>query len=166
MEWRWFSLEQVNSVEGPEWKVWDEPPGFRSRSLLAFKAGEAARRQGPEAFERFLLALLRARHVERLPLDEQETIDRAAAESLDAARLRRDMQDPTLLRALKRDHEEALTLGVFGTPTLVFDNGGAAYLKMRPDPPDDEVMDVWRSLKALIADRPYITEVKRPKRPE
>lgn len=165
--WRWFSLEQVNSVEGPEWKVWERPAGHKSRSLLAFTAGESARRQGSEAFQRFHLTLLQARHVDRLPLQDIDTILTVANQvGLDGARLARDMADPDILLALARDHQEAVSLGVFGTPTLFFENGRSAYLKMRPAPPDDEVLDVFTSLRTLIAFRPYIAEIKRPNPPD
>ncbi|HEU5431193.1 MAG TPA: DsbA family protein, partial [Thermomicrobiales bacterium] len=48
--WRYFPLEQVNSAEGPDWKLWEQPDNFRSRGLPAFRAAEAARQQGEEAF--------------------------------------------------------------------------------------------------------------------
>jgi protein-disulfide isomerase len=156
----------VNSIEGPEWKVWERPAGHRSRSLLAFSAGEASRRQGNEAFERFHLALLRARHEDGLTLTEPDTI-RSAAEiaELDVAQLEQDMQDPMILNVLARDHEEGVALGVFGTPTLVFEEGGSAFLKMRPGPPPEESVDVFDALRTFAATRPYIAEIKRPSPP-
>jgi hypothetical protein len=166
LTWRWFSLEQVNSVEGPEWKVWERPSGHRSRSLLAFSAGEAARLQGVEAFERFHLSLLRARHEDGLVLTEPETIRETASKAeLDVAKLEADMQDPGILAALARDHEEGVALGVFGTPTLVFAEGASVFLKMRPGPPPEEAVDVFTSLRTLAVSRQYIAELKRPSPP-
>src|SRR4051812_46004445 len=131
--WRWFSLEQINSKSGPEWKVWERPAGFDSRTLLAFSAGEAARRQGEDAFRRFHFALLSAKHVDEKPLDDQATIDAAArAAGLDLERLHRDMVDPQILDGLQRDHEDGYARGVFGTPTVYFDDGQGFFLKMRP----------------------------------
>jgi hypothetical protein len=165
--WRWFSLEQVNSIEGPEWKAWNRPPGHRSRSLLAFSAGEAARRQGAEVFERFHLTLLRARHEQKLSLQERETIFHAARETgLDLPRLERDMEDPTILHPLASDHEEAAGLGVFGTPTIFFESGLSVYLKMRPQPPDEEALDFFHALMSTMANRPYVYELKSPRQPE
>ena len=62
--WRYFPLEQVNSVEGPEWKLWEQPADYKSRGRGAFHGAIAARNQGDDAFERFHLALLKAKHVE------------------------------------------------------------------------------------------------------
>ncbi len=166
IEWQWFALEQVNSVEGPEWKVWERPAGHRSRSLLAFSAGEAARRQGSDAFERFHIGLLQARHVDGLALQELETVTGVAEQSgLDMARFERDLADPTILASLEREHQEGAQLGVFGTPTLVFEYGRSAFLKMRPAPPEDEALDVFNALRTLVTERTYIAEIKRPTPP-
>ena len=108
--WKSFSLEQVNSKEGPDWKVWDHPQREQSRSLLALWAAEAARRQGTEAFERFHLALLTARHGGdgRIPLNEiAPMLDVAETSSLDVAKFQRDLNDKGLLDNVARDHTEA-----------------------------------------------------------
>jgi predicted DsbA family dithiol-disulfide isomerase len=161
--WRWFSLEQVNSKEGPEWKVWERPDGFTSRALPAFSAGEAARRQGADAFRRFHFALLSAKHVEEKPLEDPATIDDAArGAGLDLERLHRDMADPAILDTLARDHEDGMARGVFGTPTVFFDDGQGFFLKMRPAPPAGEAAGVFQSLRGIIVGHPNIKEVKRP----
>src|SRR5207245_1625957 len=137
---RWVWVGQVNSAEGPEWKVWNRPPGHRSRSLLAFSAGEAARRQGPRQFERFHLALLAARHVHKKALQERETIlDTAREAELDVAQLERDLEDPNILQALARDHEEPRSLGRFRQRRL------AAFA-------DDDFAAIQRDLYAVKAD--------------
>lgn len=164
VRWKYFSLEQVNEDAGVGVNVWDEPPGFKSRGLLAFKAAEASRRQGDAAFRRFHLDLLVERHEKgrkRLDLDLIDDVARAAG--LDLDRLHRDLDDPTLLRALARDHTEAVEqFGTFGTPTLVFPGGAAAYLKMLPPPPESEMVPLFEDLQRMIVGRTYVAEVKRP----
>src|SRR6185437_10838347 len=71
VNWRYFPLEQVNSAEGPDWKLWEQPEGYRSRGLPAFRAAEAARRQGDEAFAAIHVALLRARHEDGADIAER-----------------------------------------------------------------------------------------------
>lgn len=163
LHWRYFSLEQVNQKHGPDWKLWEQPESYPSRGRLAWKGAEAARQQGPEAFERFHLALLRLRHEESWELTRPETIVEAARRAgLDLEQFQRDFQAATL-DGLARDHEEGVQrYGVFGTPTLVFPGGRAAYLKLRPLPPESEYPAVWERLKDIIAGRPYIEEIKRP----
>lgn len=164
IDWRYFSLEQVNNENGPNWKLWEQPPEYESRGRLAFQAAEAARLQGKEAFERFHLALLRKRHEEAKKLFLKETaIEAAGVAGLDLRRFENDLAEPSLIQKLAADHTYAVEHhGVFGTPTLVFANGRAAYLKMKPAAPPAEAIAVWNDLHETIARRPYIEEVKRP----
>jgi len=166
LRWRYFSLEQVNQKHGPDWKLWEQPETYPSRGRLAWKGAEAARGQGEEAFERFHLALLRLRHEESWDLTKVETVFEAARRAeLDLDRFRHDF-DAATLDSLARDHEEGVQrYGIFGTPTLVFENGRAAYVKLRPLPPESEYMPVWERLREIIAERPYIEEIKRPEPP-
>ncbi len=39
ISWKNFQLEQANSKEGPEWKVWEQPDEHERRSLVAAMAG-------------------------------------------------------------------------------------------------------------------------------
>ena len=53
LQWKNFSLEQINAANGGQGKVWDQTDLTKTRSLLASVAGEAARRQGDDAFNSF-----------------------------------------------------------------------------------------------------------------
>ncbi len=164
INWRYFSLEQVNSKQGPEWKIWDQPEDYPGRGLLAFRAAEAARQQGGPAFNRFHIALLRARHEDRRDIADTGTLIQAAKNAdLDMPRFRKDLGDRRLLARLAEDHTFAVeTLGVFGTPTLVFAGGQAVFLKMSPPPPPEECLSVLTDLRQMVEQRQYIKEVKRP----
>ena len=166
--WKNFQLEQVNRKEGPEWKVWEQPDEHQARSLVAAKAGEAARLQGREHFDRFHLALLRARHAGdgRIPLNEDGPIERLAEDAgLDVGRLRADMKGRSLLDNVARDHTEAVeSHGVFGTPTFVFENGNAVYLKSFI-PPEEATVDFFEHFVALMAHHTHVGELKRPQPP-
>lgn len=81
------------------------------------------------------------------------------------ARFEQDFNNASL-DAVGHDHEEGVnTYGVFGTPTFVFPDGRAAYLRLRPLPPEPEMMAVWQQLEAIMEERPYILEIKRPVAP-
>jgi hypothetical protein len=151
VEWQYFSLEQVNHRAGEGVNVWDRPAGYQSTSLDAFAGAEAARRQQrPGAREQLTRAV----------------VEQVAAETgFDMTRFRQDLNDPTILEPLTRQHQEALALGVFGTPTLVFENGLSGYLKMIPAPTGEEALHTWEHVKAVIQDRAYIQEIKRPPKP-
>ena len=165
--WKNFSLEQVNSKEGEDWKVWEQSDIGERRSLMSQVAAEAARRQGPEAHQKFHLALLTARHGGdgRIALNEEEPlIELAEKVGLDGGRLREDMKDPELKKIVGRDHEAATEEGIFGTPTFVFEDGGSAYIKTFIPPVEDAVAE-FEHFMAIASDRPYIGEIKRPQPP-
>ena len=163
VEWKYFSLEQVNNQHGPDWKLWEQPESFPSRARLAWKGAIAAHKQGKEAFDRFNLALLTARHADGKDLTDPETIlDAARQADLDLKQFKQDLEQVDL-KPVGRDYEEGReNYGVFGTPTFVFEDGHAAYLRLRPLPPKDQLVDVWQQVRSVIDGRPNILEIKRP----
>ena len=166
INWQYFSLEQVNSQQGPEWKIWEQSDDYPSRGLRAFRAGEAARRQGKAAFVVFHIALLKARHEQRQDIADMNTLNQVAEmANLDMVQFRKDFGDPKLLAKLAEDHTFAIeTLGVFGTPTLVFPESQAVFLKMSLPSPE-ESLSVFSEVRNLAERRRHIQEIKRPPLP-
>ena len=167
INWRYFSLEQANSQQGPQWKIWEQPEDYPSRGLRAFWAAEAARRQGEAAFSSFHIALLRARHEQRQDIADMNTLIQVAESvNLKMTRFQKDLSNRQLLAKLAKDHTFAVeTLGVFGTPTLVFPGRQAIFLKMSPPSPE-ECLAIFTELRHLAERRRYIQEIKRPQRPD
>lgn len=172
--WKNFSLEQnaftlKQKAEGgdSDWKVWEQEDASQGRSLTAQIAAEAARRQGEEQHAAFHLALLTARHGGdgRISLsDEEPMLELAGSLGLDTARMREDMRDPELRNSIGNDHEEAVSQGIFGTPTYVFENGNTAYLKaFIPD--DEDAVAAFEHYMAIANHRNYFGEIKRPQPP-
>ncbi len=166
--WKHFSLEQNEHEEDDDSKVWEEPNDSRAKYLLAMRAAEAARRQGEDAFERFHLALLTARHEgsRRIPLNDPDPLVKVAQEvGLDVERFKKDLNDRELLENIGRDHTEAVEKhGVFGTPTFVFENSTAAFLKTYI-PPEDDSAAFFEHFIELFGRRPFVGEIKRPQPP-
>ena len=174
--WRHFSLEQnaytikqgsEGNGDDPDWKVWEQEDPTAGRGLLAQMASEAARRQGSEAQDKFNLALLIARHAGegRVALNDEESLIEVAEEAgLDVGQLREDLKDPELAKIVGRDHEEAVELGIFGTPTFVFENGNAAFLKAFIPPEEDAVAE-FEHFTAIAGKMSNIGEIKRPQPP-
>lgn len=164
--WRFFPLEQVNSANGPEWKLWEQPEGFRSKGLPAFRGALAARQQGPEAFLRYHHALLALRHQEGKDHGKRPTVIEAARRAdLDPERFERDLADRSLLPAIGEDYARGREgHGVFGTPTFVFPDGETAYLRMLPAAPADDAVQYFDEFVRTVRGRSYIHEIKRPKK--
>ncbi|GIW03922.1 MAG: hypothetical protein KatS3mg059_0542 [Thermomicrobiales bacterium] len=94
-------------------------------------------------------------------------MEAAELAELDIQRFLSDLEDRRLLADIGRDYLEGREkFGVFGTPTFVFHNGAAAYLKMRPAAPAEEAMTVFQEFVRTVRDRSYVVEIKRPKRSE
>ena len=165
VSWRYFSLSQVNSRQDPSWTVWSAPAAETVQGRLAFAAAEGARRQG--RFADFHMALLRARHRDRQNVDDLAVVEKVAHESgLDLERLRADVADPGILHALASDHQEARSKhGVFGTPTFVFTNGAAAYVRLSQQPLNGDAVRILDEIVAIAAREPSILEIKRPVKP-
>ncbi|MDQ3856207.1 MAG: DsbA family protein [Chloroflexota bacterium] len=163
LDWRYFSLEQVNWKEGETSKVWEQPEDS-TRSLAAFKGAEAARRQGREAFDRFHHALLHARHREGRDLSRETVLDAAREATLDLERFTADLESQDILDSLARDHQAATQRGVFGTPTVYFGEGKGAYIKMRPATRGPEALKVFERVRETVAGDLNIEEIKRPSR--
>lgn len=136
---RHFSLTQGNHPENagqdvPVWWLTDQPLGegdrYQQASLPAFLAAQAAARQGEEATWAYTLALFRAHHERRLPLEETTFVGAAQEAGLNMESWSADRQDESGLRAsLRAELAEAAEIGVFGTPTFVLPDGSAAYYR-------------------------------------
>jgi predicted DsbA family dithiol-disulfide isomerase len=163
IRWKYFSLEQINSKQGSDWKLWEQPDDYPSRGRNAFHAAEAARSQGEQAFDAFHYALLRARHVDKRNIADLEVLSEVAESvGVDVKQFREDIGDRRLLKRLSEDHTFAVdTLGVFGTPTLIFPKRKAVFLKMTPPPNPEESVAVFEDVRRLVEDRYQIKEIKR-----
>ena len=109
--------------------------------------------------------ILHAKHVEREDVRTRESvIEIAKTASLDIEKFTSVLDDPDSLAQIGIDHEEALTHGVFGTPTFVFADGSSAFLKMFT-PPENETMSAFNDFMGIASRRKYFGELKRPQPP-
>jgi protein-disulfide isomerase len=170
INWRYFSLYQINHEGDKSWKIWEQPlvdDGWEERnyapSLRAFWAAEAARRQGSEAFARFHLALGRTRYQQGLSYAQPETMQLAAEiAQLDLGRFQAALADPTCMERLAADHTQADGMDIFGTPTFAFPEARPAYLKLSHLPEPEEALAFWHEFRQIVAERSFVTEIKRP----
>ena len=168
-EWRHFSLIQWNRVAaGIAGQVWNERidplDATGGLGLRAFLGSCAARLQGPEAFDRYRIALMRARHRDGAPFDEATLLRVAEEVGLQLPRFERDLADPELRTCLAQEHHRAAELDVFGTPTFAFVDGGLAYFRVKELPADQaEAVRLFRAYRELLHDFPYLETVRRPR---
>ena len=165
IKWRSFALEQVNSKEGEEWKAWEQGTDYVSRGLWPLRGGIAARSISEQAHGDYMEAILHAKHVEREYVRSRESvIEIAKSASIDLDKFVAAIDDPETLVQIGQDHEEAVSLGVFGTPTFVFEDKSTAFLKMFT-PPEEDTISVFNNFIGIAANKKYFGELKRPQPP-
>lgn len=102
--------------------VWstEEPPP--SHSVPPAVAAKAAARQGEGAFTRYHQALMENYFHRNRNITDAENLVRIAGETnLDVDAFVAAMQDPSVAREVVADHNEAVSLGISGVPTVVVD---------------------------------------------
>ena len=172
---RHFSLVEGNHAQNQKTHTWsladqplDAPDGegymaYQTPSLRAFLAAGAAARQGEEAAWAFALALFRAHHEEKKPLDDQTITAAAQTAGLDQGRFSQDRQDEAALRdALRAEQDAAREIGVFGTPTFVLPGGEAAYYRFENLTRDPATAREWWNLyTTVLRSDPGVATIKR-----
>lgn len=163
--WRAFPLEQVNHPD-PEFKVWEYPNDGKSSTMRAFQAAHAARKQGQVAFGNMHAGLFVRRHVEGRNLSVQRVLETTAGEAgLDMDRFREDLKSDEVFGIVRDDYRRGQELGVFGCPTLFFDNGQGAYLKFTWNERYTDALAFFYEFVDIVRDRPNVLEIKRPTPP-
>lgn len=165
--WRYFPLEQVNAKD-PGFELWELPNDGTNASLRSYQAANAALNQGPDKFRAFHAGLFNRRHADGRMLGGQAVLDRTAQEAgLDMDQFHRDLESDEVFAKVREDYIYGRQeLGVFGTPTIVFENNEGAYLKLNYRELPEDPVPFWHDFVATVRDRPRVIEIKRPDGPQ
>ena len=167
-DWRHFQLEETKILNSSNFKKSNKDL-IKTRSLLASVCAESAKLQGENLFERFHYAVLDARHnmTPRLPLNDfDKLLDLAVDVGLNKNKFINDFNNPELIINVKKNHEEAVQrYGVFGTPTLVFDNDQSVFIKTFIPKNKNDYIVFFDYIVKIFRDMPFIGELKRPQPP-
>ena len=91
-------------------------------------------------------------------------VDGQALRGLAADAVGQDFDVDVLRDALARvgrSHQDAVALGMFGTPTLI-DGDATAYLKLAEQPTRDRARAVLDTVLGVLTGAPEVAEIKRP----
>jgi predicted DsbA family dithiol-disulfide isomerase len=108
--------------ESGRFQVWstEEPPP--SHSVPPAVAAKAAARQGSDHFARYHRSLMESYFHRNRNITEPENLLRIAAESgLDVPAFSAALQDEALAREVVDDHNQAVSMGISGVPTVIVD---------------------------------------------
>ncbi len=161
IEWRFFSLEEINREEGkkhPWEREWSY--GWGMLRVAAF-----LRRGSMDACDRFYEAAGRALHEESRKPHRPEVAEEICHElGFDPGVVQAAIDDPTTHDEVHADHLAVVTHGGgFGVPTLVFDDHRYVYGPVvAPAPTGQDALDLW-DLTVAYSKVPHLYELKTPK---
>lgn len=151
VRWRPFSLlEQNRRGAGPP--VFEQAEHADNVSLVALAVHEAVRADGGD-LNAYRRAMFTAWHDQPGRLSRSDIVELGLSAGL------RRFEHDRAFAALAAEHAAAQALGVFGTPTLVLDDGQAVFVKL-DTVPDDEArsVSVWSQVRALAEGAPELRE--------
>ena len=159
IQWRFFSLEEINRREGKK-HPWEREWSY---GWSMMRIGALLRRSSMDDLDRWYALAGRALHVEgRKP--HQPEVARMLLEELglDPALVDEAIADPTTGDEVKADHDRVVAMGGYGVPTLFFGDD-ALFGPVLIDPPTgDAAVRLWDAVLAWL-EFPYLFELQRPK---
>lgn len=161
VDWRFFSLEEINRVEGKK-HPWEREWSY---GWSMMRVGAYLRRIDPELVDRWYLASATALHVEGRKPHRPEVAEALLGElGLPARYVAEAIADPTTHDDVRADHERVVNAGGWGVPTLFFaDDTHGFFGPVLVDPPTGaaalRLFDLVRGWREF----PLVYELQRPK---
>lgn len=161
IDWRFFSLEEVNREEGKK-HPWERDFAY---GWTPMRVAAWLRRENMDWCDRWYLACGRALHDEgRRPYDRDVAVQLLAENDLPPEAWDEALADPTTHDDLRADHEFATrTLAGFGVPIIVIPDGRPVFGPVViPAPSGDRALELW-DITLGYARFPGLYELKTPK---
>ena len=163
VRWRFFSLEEVNRVEGKK-HPWERDWAY---GWSMMRIGARLRRDDPALLDAWYEAAGAALHVDgRKPHDPGVARALLAELDLDPGLVDEAIADDTTHDEVHAEHDAVLAVGGWGVPTLIFDDGQALFGPVIVDPPTGEAAERLWDLVLGWREFPHLYELQRPKRRE
>ena len=160
INWRFFSLEEINRAEGKK-HPWEREWSY---GWSMMRVGALLRRQSMDLLDAWYASAGRALHAEGRKPHRPEVARQILAElGLDPALVDAAMADPTTGDEVHAEHRRVVAAGGFGVPTLFFPDGQCLFGPVLTDPPSGEEAErLWDLVAAWMA-FPHLYEIQRPK---
>jgi 2-hydroxychromene-2-carboxylate isomerase len=159
VNWRFFSLEEINRAEGKK-HPWEREWSY-GWSLL--RIGALLRRRSMDDLDRWYEVAGRTLHEEGRRAHRPEVARHLLAEiGLDPAVVDQALADPTTHDEIQADHQRVVDAGGYGVPTLFFGDR-CLFGPVLVDPPSgDAAVRLWRAVTAWL-EFPDLFELQQPK---
>ena len=157
--WRFFSLEEVNRVEGKK-HPWERAWSY-GWSLM--RIGALLRRRDPALLDRWYAVIGHELHTLGGKPHDPEVARRLLTDiGVDAALLDQALADPSTHDDVRADHQRVLDAGGYGVPTLFLD-GQCLFGPVLVGPPSGaDALRLWDVVRGMAA-LPHVYELQRPK---
>jgi 2-hydroxychromene-2-carboxylate isomerase len=162
INWRFFSLEEVNRAEGKK-HPWERPWSY---GWSMMRIGALLRRQDMALLDAWYARAGRALHQDGQKPHVPEVARRLLAElDLDTHLVDRAVADPTTGDEVLAEHRRVVDAGGYGVPTLFFPDGQCLFGPVLIDPPTgDAALRLWATVTGWL-EFPDLFELQRPKTP-
>ena len=160
INWRFFSLEEVNRVEGKK-HPWEREWSY---GWSMMRIGALLRRSNMDDLDRWYASAGKALHVDGLKPHVPEVAKSLLEElGLDPGLVDEAIQDSTTSDEVMTEHKKVIDAGGYGVPTLFFADGQCLFGPVLIDPPiGDDAVGLWDSVVAWTK-FPHLYELQRPK---
>jgi len=161
VRWRFFSLEEINLVDGKK-HPWEREWSY-GWSML--RIGALLRRKDPALLDAWYARAGRALHEEGLQPHRREVAEDLLGElGLDGPALVAEaLADPTTHDDVRTEHERVVAAGAFGVPTLFFPDGQCLFGPVVVDPPTGaDAIALWEHVLGWLRFG-SLYEIQRPK---
>ena len=163
VNWRFFSLEEVNRREGKK-HPWERAWSY---GWSMMRIGAVLRRRDMALLDEWYLRAGTALHVDGLKPHEPDVARHLLSEmGLDPAIVDESIADQTTHDEVRAEHEKVVAVSGFGVPTLFFPDGQCLFGPVLIDPPTgDAALRLWDAVCAWL-EFPQLYELQRPKEPK
>lgn len=160
VNWRFFSLEEVNRVDGKK-HPWEREWSY---GWSMMRIGALLRRTDMALLDAWYATAGSALHEYGMkPHDPSVARQLLEGLGLDPALVDAAIADPTTHDEVRDEHQRVIDGGGFGVPTLIFPDGQALFGPVLIDPPTGEAaVRLWHGVTAWL-EFPHLYELQRPK---
>ena len=165
VDWRFFSLEEINREEGKK-HPWEREWSFGWSQMRI--AALIKRELGNDELDRWYAGMGKAFHEDARPTHDPDVHREVLTElDLDPGLVERAIADPSTTDDVRSDHDHVVgTYAGWGVPILVFPSDRALFGPVIiPAPTGDEAMRLWDVVLGW-QEFPHLWEMQQPKRPE
>ena len=159
INWKFFSLEEVNRIEGKK-HPWEREWSY---GWSMMRIGATLRRESMDDCDRWYERAGRALHEEGLKPHEPDVARHILSElGLDPGIVDATIADETTHDEVKAEHQRVVDAGGYGVPTLFFGDECLFGPVLINPPMGDAAMRLWDAVTAWV-EFPELYELQRPK---